>query len=72
MKYFLLGAFASAFFLYGIALVYGAMGTTNLRASQYVLANPKPPPPIYLVGAGLLLVGICVQGRARSVSLVDA
>ena len=30
MKYFLLGSFATAFFLYGIALVYGATGTTNL------------------------------------------
>ena len=29
MKYFLLGAFASAFLLYGIALIYGATGTTN-------------------------------------------
>src|SRR5207247_3548627 len=30
MKYFLLGAFSSAFFLYGVALAYGATGTTNL------------------------------------------
>ncbi len=30
MKYFLLGAFASSFLLYGIALIYGATGTTNL------------------------------------------
>ena len=30
MKYFLLGSFATAFFLYGIALVYGVTGTTNL------------------------------------------
>ena len=32
MKYFLLGSFATAFFLYGIALVYGATGTTQLGA----------------------------------------
>ena len=31
MKYFLLGAFASGFFLYGIALIYGATGSTNLH-----------------------------------------
>ena len=30
LKYFLLGAFSSAFFLYGIAMAYGASGTTNL------------------------------------------
>src|SRR5205823_12857937 len=32
LKYFLLGSFASAFFLYGIALIYGATASTNLKA----------------------------------------
>lgn len=55
MKYFLLGAFSSAFFLYGIALVYGATGTTNLvtiAKSASTAGNP-----MFLMGAGLLLVG---------------
>ena len=39
LKYFLLGAFASGFFLFGVALVYGATATTNLPAIAAVLAN---------------------------------
>ncbi len=34
LKYFLLGAFASAFLLYGIALIFGSTGTTNLSADR--------------------------------------
>ena len=40
LKYFLLGAFASGFFLYGIALLYGATGTTNLARLGMALAAP--------------------------------
>ena len=39
MKYFLLGAFSSAFFLYGVAMAYGAAGTTNLAGIGRVLAG---------------------------------
>lgn len=55
MKYFLLGSFSSAFFLYGIALIYGASGATNLTtlATGANLAHN----PLFLMGAGLLLVG---------------
>ena len=69
MKYFVLGAFSSAFFLYGIALVYGATGSTNLarvadfgrvtvtgEAGVYQL-DPAAPPALLLAGFGLLLVG---------------
>jgi NADH-quinone oxidoreductase subunit N len=56
MKYFLLGAFASAFLLYGIALVYGTTGTTNFdRIAGAVAARPHDP--LMLVGLGLILVG---------------
>jgi NADH-quinone oxidoreductase subunit N len=55
MKYFLLGAFSSAFFLYGIALAYGATGTTNLVAIATALRTDVGP--LALVGAGLLAVG---------------
>ena len=56
MKYFLLGAFASAFLLYGIALVYGTTGTTNFdRLAAAVAARPHDP--LFLIGLGLILVG---------------
>jgi len=53
MKYFLLGAFASAFFLYGIALVYGATGTTNLDR----IGASTGRDPLLTIGFALLLVG---------------
>jgi NADH-quinone oxidoreductase subunit N len=60
LKYFLLGAFASGFLLYGIALIYGATGTTNLatlRQSIAPLSSALPFAPILPIGIGLLLVG---------------
>ena len=58
LKYFLLGAFASAFLLYGIALVYGATGTTTLPlVGAAVGALGLAHAPMLLVGLGLLLVG---------------
>jgi NADH-quinone oxidoreductase subunit N len=57
MKYFLLGAFASAFFLYGIALVFGATGSTNLDAIPVAIAAGRGSDPLLVIGAGLLLVG---------------
>ncbi len=57
LKYLLLGAFASAFFLYGIALIYGATGTTMLRQIAAFLADGHPPAPLFMIGGGLLLVG---------------
>jgi NADH-quinone oxidoreductase subunit N len=58
IKYFLLGAFSTAFLLYGIALVYGATGSTNLgtisaTVAQYGLGES----PMFLAGIALLLVG---------------
>jgi NADH-quinone oxidoreductase subunit N len=58
LKYFLLGAFASGFFLYGIALLYGATGTTNLARLGTALAVPGAArDPMVLAGLALLLVG---------------
>lgn len=54
LKYFLLGSFATAFFLYGIALVYGVTGSTNLA----VLANADPSSPYLRIGLTLILVGL--------------
>ncbi len=57
MKYFLLGAFASGFFLYGIALVFGATGSTNLDKIANAIAAGAGQDPLLVVGTGLLLVG---------------
>jgi NADH-quinone oxidoreductase subunit N len=59
MKYFVLGAFSSAFFLYGVALIYGATGSTSLPSiatflSRDVLANNG----LLLAGIALILVGL--------------
>src|SRR5215471_15756071 len=54
VKYFLLGSFATAFFLYGIALIYGVTGSTNLMA----LANADPSSPYMRIGLTLILVGL--------------
>ncbi|MGH9282111.1 MAG: NADH-quinone oxidoreductase subunit N, partial [Acidimicrobiales bacterium] len=59
MKYFVLGAFSSALFLYGIALVYGATGTTNMgQIRAYLAGNLAPDSGVLLAGAALLLVGL--------------
>ena len=56
MKYLLLGAFASAFFLYGIALIYGGAGTTSVPAiAEAITAEDKSP--LLLAGMFLLVVG---------------
>jgi NADH-quinone oxidoreductase subunit N len=58
MKYFVLGAFASAFFLYGVALAYGAAGTTNLAGiGAWLAAGGIPGDPVALTALALLLVG---------------
>ena len=58
LKYFLLGAFASAFLLYGMALVYGATGTTNLTLiGAQVRALDLGHSTMLLFGLALLLVG---------------
>ena len=57
MKYFLLGAFASGFFLYGIALIYGATGSTNFNRIGAAVAAGAARDPLLLIGFGLLVVG---------------
>ena len=57
LKYFLIGAFASGFLLYGIALVYGATGTTNLSLIGAQLSS-RQTPLIAALGLGLLLIGL--------------
>ncbi|MGI8875409.1 MAG: NADH-quinone oxidoreductase subunit N [Egibacteraceae bacterium] len=57
LKYFLLGAFSSALLLYGIAIVYGAAGTTNIAEAGRVLSGLSVPAPLTLAAMALLLVG---------------
>jgi NADH-quinone oxidoreductase subunit N len=59
MKYFVLGAFSSAFLLYGIALVYGATGSTNLfEIADFLAGNVLKEDGLLLAGFALLLVGL--------------
>ncbi len=60
MKYFLMGAFASGFLVYGIALVYGATGTTSLGEMPTILtaSTPSYDPTLLFAGAALILVGL--------------
>jgi len=64
MKYFLLGAFSSAFLLYGIALCYGATGTTNLLGIARASIDPTGDGTLLLAGIGLLAVGFCFKVAA--------
>ncbi len=63
MKYFILGAFASAFFLYGVALLYGATGSTNLNqiGLWFSVSDAGASNPLALVGLGLLMVGFAFK-----------
>ncbi len=65
-KYFLLGSFATAFLLYGIALIYGATGTTHLNGIAEVLSNPRMAPAGMMTGtaAALMLVGFAFKVSA--------
>jgi len=57
MKYFLLGAFASTFFVYGAALLYGAGGSTNFAAIGNALSSGSGNAALALPGVALLVVG---------------
>jgi NADH-quinone oxidoreductase subunit N len=57
LKYFLLGAFATGFLLYGIALIYGTTGTTNIATIRQKVPGLVGT-PIFTVGLGMLLTGL--------------
>ena len=63
MKYFLLGAFSSAFFLYGVALAYGAAGTTSLAGIAQKVGTQSQP-ALALAAAGLLGAGFAFKVAA--------
>ncbi|MEV7009661.1 NADH-quinone oxidoreductase subunit NuoN [Streptosporangium sp. NPDC051022] len=58
VKYFLLGAFSSAFFLYGMALLYGYAGSVDLKAISQALGTVSGQRPLLLVGVAMLAVGL--------------
>jgi NADH-quinone oxidoreductase subunit N len=59
LKYFLLGSFATAFFLYGVALVYGSTGTIDLSAVRTLLTSEGGPSGVMIgVSAALMFVGL--------------
>lgn len=57
MKYFLLGSFATAFFLYGVAMIYGAAGTTRIYEITAAATNPL----LLTLGLGLVFVGLAFK-----------
>jgi NADH-quinone oxidoreductase subunit N len=57
LKYFLMGAFSGGFLVFGIALVFGATGTTNLTLVFASISNSLTNLPLLLLGAALILVG---------------
>lgn len=60
LKYFLLGAFATGFLLYGIALIYGAAGTTRISAMSGSLLSDR----VFLIGTGLIIVALAFKVAA--------
>jgi NADH-quinone oxidoreductase subunit N len=64
-KYFLLGGFSSAFFLYGVAFTYGIAGTTRLSdIGTLIAAQAMTPSSLQLAAVGLLLVGFAFKVSA--------
>jgi NADH-quinone oxidoreductase subunit N len=57
LKYFLLGSFATGFLLYGVALLYGATGTTNLKVLSDVISKTGSQKHIEILGMALLMIG---------------
>jgi NADH-quinone oxidoreductase subunit N len=64
LKYFLLGAFATGFVVYGIALVYGATGSTAMAEVFATASAGAASGPLLLIGAALILVGFSFKVAA--------
>src|SRR5215831_19079679 len=58
LKYFLLGSFATAFFLYGVALIFGATGTTDLLKIREALSAPNAGGALAYTATALMIVGL--------------
>jgi len=58
MKYFILGAFSSAFLVYGIALIFGATGTTNMAGVAQSISGNQADQTLLIIAVPMLLVGL--------------
>jgi NADH-quinone oxidoreductase subunit N len=61
LKYFLLGSFSSAFFLYGVALIFGATGSTNLIGIAESLRSSQVQLSLVELSAALMLIALCFK-----------
>lgn len=61
LKYFLLGSFSSAFFLYGVALIFGATGSTNLVTIAESLRLGQGPANLVYLSAAMILIALCFK-----------
>lgn len=64
LKYFLLGSFASAFFLFGIALIYGYAGQVNLTAIDEAIISSGQDEILLYAGLGLITIGLLFKAAA--------
>ena len=64
LKYFLLGAFATGFLLFGIALVYGATGSANIHAIAVAVQDGAVPAGLMIPGVALLAIGLAFKVAA--------
>jgi NADH-quinone oxidoreductase subunit N len=65
LKYFLLGSFATAFLLYGVAWIYGATASTHLDVIRQALMSPNPPASALVgVSAALIFIGLAFKVSA--------
>ena len=65
IKYFLLGSFATAFFLYGVALIYGSTSSVNLSIVRTTITGPDAPAAIFVgLAAALMFVGLAFKVSA--------
>jgi NADH-quinone oxidoreductase subunit N len=65
LKYFLLGSFATGFFLYGVAVIYGSAQTINLTAIRTFITGPDSPNPLFIgLAAALMFVGLAFKVSA--------
>jgi NADH-quinone oxidoreductase subunit N len=65
LKYFLLGSFATGFFLYGVAVIYGSAQTINLSAIRTFITGPDAPNPLFVsLAAALMFVGLAFKVSA--------
>ncbi|MBI5325410.1 MAG: NADH-quinone oxidoreductase subunit N [Ignavibacteriae bacterium] len=64
IKYFLLGAFATGFLLYGMALIYGATGNIEINKATYFMTSIGKAPLILSIGVGLIIIGLSFKVAA--------